>query len=86
MHPYISQALAAERVRDLHSQATYARRRRLVRQAARGQRDGPRPGDGSGPDAVGHPADTYADFLLMTRGPLPCEPSAAQRACGHAVH
>ena len=50
------------------------------------KRDGPRPGDGRGPDAVGHPADTYADFLLMTRGPLPCEPSAAQRACGHAVH
>ena len=54
MHPYISQALAAERVRDLHSQATYAQRRRLVRQAARGQRDRPRHGDGSGPDAAGH--------------------------------
>ena len=85
MHPYISQALAAERVRDLHSRATYARRGRLVRQAARGQRDRPRQGDGGGPDAAGHPADTYADFLLMTRGRLPSEPSAAQRACGQAV-
>ena len=85
MHPYISQALAAERVRDLHSQATYARRGRLVRQAARGQRDRPHHGDGGGPDAAGRPAGTYEDFLVMTRGQLPCEPSAAQRASGEAV-
>ena len=85
MHPYISQALAAERVRDLHSQATHARRRRLVRQAARGQRDRPRHGEGGGPGAAGHLADTYEDFLLMTRGQLRCEPSAAQRACSQAV-
>jgi hypothetical protein len=85
MHPYISQALAAERVRDLHSQATNARRRQLVRQAARGQRDRPRHGEGAGADAAGQLADTYADFLLMTRGQLRCEPSAAQRARGAAV-
>jgi hypothetical protein len=85
MRPYISQALSAERVRDLHNQATYARRRRLVRQAARARRDRSLPSGGSGPPRAGHPPDTYEDFLLMTRAPLPREPSAAQRAGGEAV-
>jgi hypothetical protein len=31
MHPYISQALSAERIRDLRNEATQARRARLVR-------------------------------------------------------
>jgi hypothetical protein len=85
MHPSISQALFAERVRDLHNQATYARRGWLVRQAAHERRDRLRHRADSGPPPSGHPPDTYEDFLLMTRAPLPREPSAAQRAGGEAV-
>jgi len=36
MHPYISQALIAERVRDLRNQATAARRATEARRARRG--------------------------------------------------
>jgi hypothetical protein len=85
MHPYISQALFAERVRDLHNQATYARRGWLVRRAALERRDRPRHSAGTGPPPSGQLPDTYEDFLLMTRPPLPREPSAAQRAGGEAV-
>ena len=35
--------------------------------------------------ASGHPPDTYEEFLLMTRAPLPREPSAAARARGLTV-
>jgi hypothetical protein len=85
MHPYMSQALFAERVRDLHNQATHAHRRRLARQAAYGRRDRPRHGGGSGPPLSGNPPDTYEDFLLMTHAQPPREPSAAERARGQAV-
>ena len=36
MHPYSTQALVAERVRDLREQAAAARRARLARRARRG--------------------------------------------------
>lgn len=85
MHPYISQALSAERVRDLQSQASQARRARLVRQAARARRDRPRNGARRCLSRPGDLPGSYEDFLLMTRPPLPHEPSAAERARGRNV-
>ncbi len=85
MHPYISQALSAERIRDLRNEATQARRARLVRQGGQGRRDRHRGHAASQPPPPSIAPGSYEDFLLMTRMPPPREPSAAERARGQAV-
>jgi hypothetical protein len=79
MHPYISQALAAERVRDLRHEASAAR---LAREARRGR---PRARAGRHQPHPNTAPDTYAEFLSLTSGPLMREPAAAGRADGQTV-
>ena len=80
MYPYIARALAQERARDLHADATrahQARQFRLVRRAQRG----------------GHQAtladiqipDSYEDFLCRTAESAMREPTATGRASGQAI-
>jgi len=70
MHPYVSQALAAERASDMRSRAARAR---LARQVRRSPRVTPDP-------ARGRPAaaapDTYEEFLARTSGLAAGEPAA----------
>jgi hypothetical protein len=72
MHPYISQAVAAEQARDRQQRAAAARR---ARQARRGK-----PGT-----TASTPPETYAEFLSRTSGPLLREPAAARRSHGQTV-
>ncbi len=79
MHPYVSQALSAERASDMRSRAARAR---LARQVRRSRRAAPDP-DPVQPAAV--IPDTYEEFLTQMSG-LPVagqavrpEPAAAGR-------
>ncbi len=90
MHPYISQALAAERARDLQNEASAARLARQARRSRRAAPVAPRAGAGTGAGGrLSHPDNdppvSYAEFFARTHGPLVREPSAAERAHGHAV-
>jgi hypothetical protein len=85
MHPYISQALSAERIRDLRNEATQARRARLVRLAGHRRRDRHRGRAAGHLPPSGTPPGSYEDFLRITHAPLPREPSAAERARGQTV-
>ena len=79
MHPYIAQAVAAERIRDLQNEARAAR---LAGEARRARRH-------RAPAAAATPATdpplSCAEFLVRTAGPLIREPSAAERGHGQAV-
>ena len=87
MHPYISQALSAERARDLRSRAARDRLARQVRQARHRTTEPVRP-------AAAAP-DTYEEFLLRTSGPVTGrtaaretagpEPAAAGRPGRHSI-
>ncbi len=88
MHPYISRAVAAERIRDLQNEAAAARLARLARPARRVWGRAPaaraaagRPLSQPAPD----PQLTCAEFMARTAGALVREPSAAERAHGQPV-
>jgi hypothetical protein len=83
MNSYISLILAAERAKDLQSEAVvarYGREARQARRAARGRR---------GREHVAHGSrapETYEDFLCQTAQSAMREPTAAGRSRGQAVH
>ena len=82
MNSYISLILAAERAKDLQSDALAARQRRAARQARRAARR-PRVTEQT---VHGNPApDTYEDFLCQTARSAMREPTAAGRSNGQAV-
>jgi hypothetical protein len=88
MHPYISQAVAAERIRDLQNEATAARLARLARQARRGRVSARAARAVAGrrqSQPVTDPQLTCVEFLARTAGALVREPSAAERAHGQPV-
>ena len=89
MHPYISQAVAAERIRDLQNEASAARLARLARQARRRRPPAPATPQVAGASRLPQPATdpqlTCAEFLARTGGSLVREPSAAERAHGQPV-
>ena len=76
MYPYTSLALAQERVRDLHADATrdqQAKQLRLGRRARKAKL------------ADVRMPDSYEDFLCQTAEATMREPSAASRVTGQAV-
>jgi hypothetical protein len=81
MYPYISQALAQERARDLHNDAARAHRARQLRLIRRAQRGARRT---ALPDV--QIPDSYEDFLCQTAESAMREPTAAGRAHGQAIH
>ena len=92
MHPYIAQAVAAERIRDLQNEAKAARLARLARLARQARRRRPAPpaaphvaAASSAPEPAADPQLTCAEFLARTGGPLVREPSAAERGHGQPV-
>jgi len=89
MHPYISQAVAAERIRDLQKEASAARLARLARQGRRRRPPAPAApqdaGHGRRPQPAADPQLTCAEFLARTGGSLAREPSAAERGHGQPV-
>jgi hypothetical protein len=76
MYPYTSQALAKERVRDLHIEATRAQRARVLRQGRRAQKAAL---------ADIRVPDSYDDFLCQTAEAAMREPTAVGRAHGQAI-
>jgi hypothetical protein len=76
MYPYTSQALAKERVRDMHIDATRAQRARQVRKSRRAQKAA---------FADIRVPDSYEDFLCQTAEAAMREPTAASRGTGQAV-
>jgi hypothetical protein len=89
MHPYISRAVAAERIRDLQNEASAARLARLARQARRRRPAPPAAPQvaaaGRAPQPAADPQLTCAEFLARTGGSLVREPSAAERSHGQPV-
>ena len=82
MNSYISLALAAERAKDMQSDAAlarYQRGARRVRRAARRQRVTERTVHAS------QAPDSYEDFLCQTARSAMREPTAAGRSTGQAV-
>ncbi len=88
MYPYISLALAEERIRDLHNEAIVAERGRQARRIRRAQRGG-----GTRPAGYAQPGtlssvrvpDSYEDFLCQTAESVMREPTATGRAGGQTV-
>jgi hypothetical protein len=80
MFSHISQILAEERARDLHSAAAGAQLRREARRARRARRSGD-----LAPAASGTAPDSYEDFLCQTAQSVMREPTAAGRSQGQAV-
>ena len=76
MYPYTSQALAQERVRDLHNDATRAQRARQVRLSRRARKAA---------SADIQVPDSYEDFLCQTAETAMREPTAASRGTGQTV-
>jgi hypothetical protein len=66
----------ARRIRQIFSECNAAQRLLTIRRLAY---------DSTLPEPNAAP-DSYAEFLLRTRGPLLHEPSARQRLAGRAVH
>jgi hypothetical protein len=89
MHPYISRAVAAERIRDLQNEARAARLAREARQARRRRAPAAGATPAAAPRQLPQPASdpplSCTEFLARTAGPLTREPSAAERAHGQAV-
>jgi hypothetical protein len=82
MNSYISLALAAERAKDMQSDAAiarYQRETRRARRAARRSRVTEQTVHGQAPDS-------YEDFLCQTAKSAMNEPTAAGRSQGQAVH
>lgn len=82
MNSYISLALAAERAKDMQSDAAvarYHREARRVRRAARRARVTEQTVHG------GQAPDSYEDFLCQTARSGMREPTAAGRSAGQAV-
>ena len=79
MNSYISLALAAERAKDMQSDAALARYQREARRAARRQRVTEQTVHGS------QAPDSYEDFLCQTARSSMREPTAAGRSTGQAV-
>ena len=78
MYPYISRALAQERARDLHAEATRAHRARQLRLARRARHEQSTLADIQIPDS-------YEDFLCRTAESAMREPTAVGRASGQAI-
>jgi hypothetical protein len=81
MNSYISLALAAERAKDMQSDAAiarYHREARRARRAARRTRVTEQTAHGQAPDS-------YEDFLCQTAQSAMREPTAAGRSAGQAV-
>ena len=76
MYPYTSRALAQERVRDLHADATRAQRAKQVRRNRRAEKAA---------FAEVRVPDSYEDFLCQTAKAAMREPTAASRGTGQAV-
>ena len=76
MYPYTSQALAQERVRDMHADATRAQRAKQVRRNRRAEKAA---------FAEVRVPDSYEDFLCQTAEAAMREPTAASRGTGQAV-
>ena len=81
MNSYISLALAAERAKDMQTDATVARYQREARRARRALRR-----SRVTEQAVhGQAPDSYEDFLCQTAQSAMREPTAAGRSAGQAV-
>ena len=76
MYPYTSQALAQERVRDMHADATRAQRAKQVRRNRRAEKAA---------FAEVRVPDSYEDFLCQTAETAMREPTAASRGTGQTV-
>ena len=76
MYPYTSQALAQERVRDMHADATRAQRAKQVRRNRRAEKAA---------FAEVRVPDSYEDFLCQTAEAAMREPTATGRAAGQAI-
>ena len=81
MNSYISLALAAERAKDMQTDATVARYQRETRRARRALRR-PRVTEQT---VHGQAPDSYDDFLCQTAQSAMREPTAAGRSAGQAV-
>jgi len=81
MNSYISLALAAERAKDMQSDAAVARYQREARRARRALRR-PRVTEQT---VHGQAPDSYEDFLCQTAQSAMREPTAAGRSAGQAV-
>lgn len=81
MNSYISLALAAERAKDMQSDAAVARYHREARRARRAARRM----RGTEQTAHGQAPDSYEDFLCQTAQAAMREPTAAGRSAGQAV-
>ena len=81
MNSYISLALAAERAKDMQTDATVARYQRETRRARRALRR-PRVTEQT---VHGQAPDSYEDFLCQTAESAMREPTAAGRSAGQAV-
>jgi hypothetical protein len=81
MNSYISLALAAERAKDMQSDAAVARYQREARRARRALRR-PRVTEQT---VHGQAPDSYDDFLCQTAQSAMREPTAAGRSAGQAV-
>jgi hypothetical protein len=82
MNSYISLVMAAERAKDLQSDAIVSRRRREARQARRAAR---RLRVTEQAVLGGQAPDSYEDFLCETAQSAMSEPTAAGRSRGQAV-
>jgi hypothetical protein len=81
MNSYISLALAAERAKDMQSDAAIARYHR----EARRQRRAARRARVSEQTVHGQAPDSYEDFLCQTAKSAMTEPTAAGRSAGQPV-
>ena len=84
MNSYISLALAAERAKDLQSDAAVARYEREARRARRARWAIRRPRV-TEQTLHGQAPDSYEDFLCQTAQSGMREPTAAGRSAGQAV-
>ena len=82
MNSYISLALAAERAKDMQTDATVARYQREARRARRALRRS----RVTEQTVHGQAPDSYDDFLCQTAQSAMREPTAAGRSSGQAVH
>ena len=81
MNSYISLALAAERAKDMQTDAAVARYQREARRARRALRRS----RVTEQTVHGQAPDSYEDFLCQTAQSAMREPTAAGRSAGQAV-
>lgn len=81
MNSYISLALAAERAKDMQTDAAVARYQREARRARRALRRT----RVTEQTVHGQAPDSYEDFLCQTAQSAMSEPTAAGRSAGQAV-